>query len=861
MLSKNGKGIVMKNVLQVHGAALLRTGLLACLFLAAAGPATVAQTFSLPDGRRGSWRPGVDVGVPGGIDRFLPGGANARTRLIDVTRAPYNVDNSGVDDAARGINMAIAAAKAGDVVYLPAGTYRTDVTLTIDRRSQITLRGAGSGRTIIKPSGGQIVIYVGSAPDYKWMSGYDYAAWQTKPKVLGSLRRGDTVVPVADPSQFTAGSFVKLSIENYLPDSISADEVIVMSPNPTRRLRTQMCRVAAVGPGGAITVEPPLHFDMPESLDPRAFRGSERASYVGVEGIGIVNATNSYATRMSQAHACWWYDVKVKDVPNRHLYIRDSIRCEVRKCWLEERTLDGPNGAGLLFEGNSCCLVEDNVISGVSSHVQINFGCSGNMFGYNFFHDSVLQNTYGPSMKGNHGPHNSFNLFEGNICPNYQDDGYFGSSSESVLYRNWFHGVNPQNKGYMVNLNRFSRCYTVVGNVLGWPNRNDGGFRFGYPNMGNSSFNGTAQPTRGDWWADYPRSTGVSGYQERDLDVEATTVMHDNHLVSGSQGGLDSGSGLVLPPSLARSSKPGWFGSLDWPPVDPGAPSFKEDAIPAGYRFTRGGDPAGVVSVGSNPPTAHSETHSSGKGMPVTFSLVGVDVDGDEIQYSVVSNPAHGTLAGEAPALVYTPAADFVGSDHMTFRVTDGEFDSDVATVWFVIGDPAAALGLSFGAGDGQISAPFEVVGGVVSQSVVTTQPDRGGRAAYRFAVGEAGDYVVSMEVDAPGDGADSLFVNVDGEPTTPRMIWAIRPWTDGFQRLTVSWLGEGTTTQPEFRPARFGLSAGEHTLVIRGREAGVRFRSIVITPFVPPDEPAYKEGTPKPTGDAPYVPREKPGG
>jgi hypothetical protein len=45
--------------------------------------------------------------------------------------------------------------------------------------------------------------------------------------------------------------------------------------------------------------------------------------------------------------------------------------------------------------------------------------------------------------------------------------------------------------------------------------------------------------------------------------------------------------------SLFRSSKPSWFNSLAWPPVDPDAPVFDYEIIPAGYRY---------MNAGSDPP-------------------------------------------------------------------------------------------------------------------------------------------------------------------------------------------------------------------------------------------------------------------
>src|SRR5207249_1712260 len=57
------------------------------------------------------------------------------------------------------------------------------------------------------------------------------------------------------------------------------------------------------------------------------------------------------------------------------------------------------------------------------------------------------------------------------------------------------------------------------------------------------------------------------------------------------------------------------------------------------------------------------------------------DVDGDLLTYSVVASPAHGTLTGIAPALIYSPDAQYSGTDSFTFKVNDGRLESAPATV------------------------------------------------------------------------------------------------------------------------------------------------------------------------------------
>ncbi|WP_190273159.1 Ig-like domain-containing protein [Shewanella sediminis] len=72
---------------------------------------------------------------------------------------------------------------------------------------------------------------------------------------------------------------------------------------------------------------------------------------------------------------------------------------------------------------------------------------------------------------------------------------------------------------------------------------------------------------------------------------------------------------------------------------------------------------------------------STGEEVALAITLSGTDADGDALTYSVVSQPSHGVLSGEAPSLTYTPNVDFVGLDSFTFKANDGFVDSDIATV------------------------------------------------------------------------------------------------------------------------------------------------------------------------------------
>ena len=145
--------------------------------------------------------------------------------------------------------------------------------------------------------------------------------------------------------------------------------------------------------------------------------------------------------------------------------------------------------------------------------------------------------------------------------------------------------------------------------------------------------------------------------------------------------------------------------------------------------------------------------------------------------------------------------------------------------------------GLSFQAEAGLIESPFSVTSGTVSQTVQTTTPSNGGRARYRVTIPSTGKYRVNMNLNAPNTTSDSLFIDFDQEPTTPTTIWDVQTLTNGIETRTVSWRGTGTFNAPQFNPKVWDLKAGEHTLYIRGREAGMQVDAITILPQ-PSSEP-----------------------
>ena len=92
-----------------------------------------------------------------------------------------------------------------------------------------------------------------------------------------------------------------------------------------------------------------------------------------------------------------------------------------------------------------------------------------------------------------------------------------------------------------------------------------------------------------------------------------------------------------------------------------------------------------TVNVNVNPlndaPTVEGQSASVEEDGAMSVTLSASDVDGDALAYTVVSYPAHGSLTGTMPNLVYRPAPNYSGTDGFSFVVFDGYAQSAMANV------------------------------------------------------------------------------------------------------------------------------------------------------------------------------------
>jgi len=96
--------------------------------------------------------------------------------------------------------------------------------------------------------------------------------------------------------------------------------------------------------------------------------------------------------------------------------------------------------------------------------------------------------------------------------------------------------------------------------------------------------------------------------------------------------------------------------------------------------------PGTCIAPANHAPVAQDQTHSTSQDVATPLTLTATDQDNDALTYSIVSGPTHGCLSGTAPDITYTPLPGYAGPDSFTFKVNDGQTDSNTATVSITVG-------------------------------------------------------------------------------------------------------------------------------------------------------------------------------
>ncbi len=169
------------------------------------------------------------------------------------------------------------------------------------------------------------------------------------------------------------------------------------------------------------------------------------------------------------------------------------------------------------------------------------------------------------------------------------------------------------------------------------------------------------------------------------------------------------------------------------------------------YKLTASNDSvtesrAVTVLVLPGEPVAYDQSVAAEQDTPQAITLTGDDPNPPPggLAWHIVQPPAHGTLDGEAPALNYTPAEGFHGTDSFTFLIHDGVQESNTATVSIAVNSP-----------------PSDPTGVTVSSPTIP-------------ASAVEGSFVAHLRAVDPNFGETHSFELVSGEGDTHNDLFAI---------------------------------------------------------------------------------------
>ena len=572
----------------------------------------------IPADRATVWSPGV------------PGGIPARTTVCATVNASTYGD--GTSDASAGIQAALNACPAGQVVQLSAGTFRINNTYLLMNKG-VTLRGAGAGVTFLrKTNGSQQGSYIPIVADpvviigpSRWNGPND----STSQNLTADGVKGSYSVTVANGSGFRAGQFVRLDEDNYntgswqslpnrngQPTSVTiwaTDRAVWQRHNPSAseddgfpesanyfmrfgRPISEIKEVASVS-GNVVTFTTPLHIGYRVSHTAQLTRYSSHVKNAGVEDL-TVSGGGDGNVRFESAAYSWMKRVDNARWLGEGVAIQNSFRVEVRDSHIHDAVWPNPGGGGYaisLAHGSSEVLIENNIVMNANKVMVARASGAGSVVGYNYMDNGLIGYDLSWVEVGINGSHmvgSHHMLFEGNYSFNYDSDNTHGNAIYHTVFRNHLSGYRRDYPGMgnarAAGLMFGSWWHSFVGNVMGTAGRT-GGWVYNDPGTpwGSASY---------IWRLGYDP---IHWEQAPDPKVLSTVLREGNYDYVTGQVRWDT-TPQAIPASLYLTARPAFFGSLPWPWVDPTG-ATRLHTLPAKARFDAG-TPIPVVQVTSISP-------------------------------------------------------------------------------------------------------------------------------------------------------------------------------------------------------------------------------------------------------------------
>jgi len=581
---------------------------LVALIIGSALPRLMAQsTYDLPNDdtscpgqcRQIPWKAGSDLWNGGTLPTYTG------VTCTGLTEGNGTKDNTSV------IQSCLNSLGPQQAAVIPPGMYYVNGTITVP--SNKALRGAGSANcsqgSWISSSFSGDTGAGSTCTTLKLGSGGGVAT-------AGSASKGSTV---SLSSGYTKGS--KTIVASSSP-GVSVNDWIIVGEKQgdtdpvvtwnggygnctwcgetdnTGYVMTQIVQVTSVS-GNTIGISRPLYYTFKSSLSPNIMKLTMPSQKVGIESLKLWGSTNSRSDPHIDINGCvycWVKDVETYNTPDvakaYPILMQYSYGNEVRDSYFhygQGNSSDRNYGIGILFP-NSDHKIENNIYRENRHSFSYEGGGSGIVFLYNYVDDEHSDDlSYLGGSYSNHGAHPYMNLFEGNIISHFVADNYWGSSSHTVLFRNWlwgdetgnFSGFSSTNWGFVaLEIGELQSYYSAVGNVLGVT-----GLHTSWNNatVFSASCNWSSTRTSPTVYGIGCDSSSESGAYSST--IRTSTILHGNYdYKTNGVAFWDGGSNHTLKDSMYYTSAPAFFGSCAWPAFGPDL-SPVNGTLPAKARY------------------------------------------------------------------------------------------------------------------------------------------------------------------------------------------------------------------------------------------------------------------------------------
>ncbi len=268
---------------------------------------------------------------------------------------------------------------------------------------------------------------------------------------------------------------------------------------------------------------------------------------------------------------------------------------------------------------------------------------------------------------------------------------------------------------------------------------------------------------------------GVSGSGEKNIEV--LCIRQDEQLNSTGDGNTEyDGAGVGTASASIRRERKGnangrmyhisfsaanSTGASCTGTVQVGVPKSKnKPAIDEGPLYaSTPNNQTNCDGASNQPPVADPQSLTTNEDTSTLVTLTGTDADGDDLSFSISSNPGNGVLSGTVPNLFYTPSPNFNGTDELTFQVSDNAQNSVPAVVSISV-------------------LPINDLPTVQAQSLTTAEDTA---LPIVLAGSDADDDILSFEVTAQpslgalsGTGSNRIYVPHDGVTGTDSFVYRV---------------------------------------------------------------------------------------